>query len=268
LQATDNLNAGLESDLALIREAAEEAGGIALSFFRHAPDVWMKDGRSPVSAADLAVNHFLLERLGSARPDYGWLSEETADSPARLSARRTFIVDPIDGTRAFLDHKPVWGISIAIVENGRGLAAVLACPALAVGYWAAKGGGAFRNGERIAVRKLGPEIDIAGPRPMIAALVPPQGAVLRPHAYVPSLAVRLAMVAEGRLDATFVKSRSHHWDIAAADLILEEAGGLILDERGQRPLLAGPNPRLGPLAAGSGPLLEAMTRVIGSFRED
>ena len=104
-QARDSDLAG---DLALLIEAAREAGRIALRFFRQSPEVWMKGGTSPVSEADYAADKYLNETLLAARPDYGWLSEETTDDAARLSARRTFVVDPIDGTRGFLEGRREW----------------------------------------------------------------------------------------------------------------------------------------------------------------
>ncbi|MGO4842995.1 inositol monophosphatase family protein, partial [Rhizobiaceae sp. 2RAB30] len=91
-------------------------------YFKRNPQTWLKGGHSPVSEADYAVDHYLRETLTAARPDYGWLSEETADTPARLEARRTFVVDPIDGTRAFLEGASTWCVSIAVVEDGEPLA--------------------------------------------------------------------------------------------------------------------------------------------------
>ncbi|RUU48953.1 3'(2'),5'-bisphosphate nucleotidase CysQ, partial [Mesorhizobium sp. M2C.T.Ca.TU.002.02.1.1] len=123
-------------DLALLRDAAREAGAIAMGYFGNNPQVWMKGGTSPVSEADHAADAYLRETLLRARPDYGWLSEETADDHARLSARRTFVVDPIDGTRGFLDGLHSWCVSVAVVEEGRSLAGVLECPAKGETYWA------------------------------------------------------------------------------------------------------------------------------------
>jgi myo-inositol-1(or 4)-monophosphatase len=156
LQEVD-LSHSLEEDLELIRVAAEEAGKIAMGYFGRDPEVWLKAGVSPVSEADYAVDAFLKGSLRAARPDYGWLSEETVDTPDRLTANRTFVVDPIDGTRAFLERRDVWCVSIAVVENGRPLAGVLDCPAREEVYVAAPGKGATLNGKRISVRQPGAE---------------------------------------------------------------------------------------------------------------
>jgi myo-inositol-1(or 4)-monophosphatase len=257
----------LEEDLELIRVAAEEAGRIAMGFFGRDPEVWMKAGVSPVSEADYAVDAFLKGSLRAARPDYGWLSEETADTPDRLAADRTFVVDPIDGTRAFLERKDVWCVSIAVVEAGRPLAGVLDCPARKEVYVASPGKGATLNGERISVREPGRDPVVAGPKPLVRAL-PDRWRPANSHPYIPSLAYRIARLARGSLDGTFVKANSHDWDLAAADLILSEAGGTIVDEAGRTLRYAGAEPSHGILAAaGSRALLDQMVRTIAEFRE-
>jgi len=255
----------LEEDLELIRLAAEEAGKIAMGYFGRDPEVWMKAGVSPVSEADYAVDAFLKGSLRAARPDYGWLSEETVDTPDRLTARRTFVVDPIDGTRAFLERSDVWCVSIAVVEDGRPLAGVLDCPAREEVYEASPGQGATLNGERISVRQGRTQELVAGPKPFIKAL-PEKWQPKKGYPYIPSLAYRLAMVARGVLDGTFVKANSHDWDLAAADLILAEAGGKVVDGTGRILRYADADPSHGVLAAGSGPLLDQMVRIIAEIR--
>ncbi len=256
------VDAGLQADLDLLREAARQAGRIAMSYFRKAPEVWMKAGSSPVSEADYAADRYLRETLLAARPDYGWLSEETADGAARLSARRTFVVDPIDGTRGFLEGLDLWCVSVAVVEDGRSIAGVLECPARQQTYFALPGQGAFRNDVRLAVRGAGERLIIGGPKPMIDAL--PQAVIetIERKSYIPSLAYRLAMIADGSLNATFVKANAHDWDLAAADLILREAGGMLWNEHRQPPRYAGKIVSHGPLVAGSGELLSVMADVI------
>lgn len=255
----------VEADLALIREAAREGAEIALRYFGRSPESWMKNGTSPVSAADIAVDRFLSDTLRAARPDYGWLSEETADSPERLSARRTFVVDPIDGTRAFLEGRRTWCVSVAVVENGVPLVGVLDCPARREIYEAAIGGAARRNGETIRVSAPGDRPRVAGPKPMLAQ-APAFMRAGEPVSYIPSLAYRIAMVASGEIDATFVKPNAHDWDLAAADLILRRAGGAVLDAAGRPLFYAGPQPRHGALAAGSGALLDDMVQLIATMR--
>lgn len=252
----------LAADLALIRDAAAEAAAIALGFFKQSPEVWMKAGASPVSEADYAVDRFLRDALTQARPDYGWLSEETADSAARLSSERTFVVDPIDGTRAFLEGRPTWCVSIAVVEAGRPLVGVLDCPAKGEIYAGLRGAGATRNGEPLAVSQRDRPV-IGGPKAMIDTATRELSLRFGTIAYVPSLAYRIAMVAAGEIEATFVKANSSDWDLAAADLLLEEAGGAILELDGTRPYYASPTSGHGSLVAGSGPLLP---RLLGAAR--
>ncbi|EXL08853.1 3'(2'),5'-bisphosphate nucleotidase CysQ [Aquamicrobium defluvii] len=251
-----------EEDLALLRDAAREAGRIAMGYFGKDPQVWIKEGTSPVSEADYAADRFLRETLLEARPRYGWLSEETVDDPGRLKAPRTFVVDPIDGTRAFIAGNPTWCVSVAVVEQGRSLAGVLDCPARNEVFWATRGGGAFLDGRRLDVATTESHPSIAGPKSLIDRLDPGLIAQSRRVDYVPSLAYRLAMIADGRIDASFVKSDSHDWDLAAAALILEEAGGTLLDSGGDTPRFAMERIRHGELVAGSGELLRKLFHVI------
>lgn len=247
-------------DLALLAEAAAEAADIAMSYFRRDPQVWMKPGDSPVSEADLAVDRHLRTVLLGARPDYGWVSEEAAASPAASADHPVFVVDPIDGTRAFIDGGPTWCISIAVVVGGRPLAGLLQCPVKGETYAATRGGGATCNASPIRVATPGQSLHLAGPGAMIDALPLELRAPARRHPYIPSLAYRIAMVASGALDATYVKPHSRDWDLAAADLILEEAGGAILDAAGQRLRYRVPERPHGPLVAGSGELLAVLRR--------
>ncbi len=252
-------------DLALIRETARAAGEIAMRYFKGDPQVWMKGGNSPVSEADFAVDLYLRETLTAARPDYGWLSEEMVDHASRLGARRTFVVDPIDGTRAFLEGRTTWCISVAVVEAGRPIAGILDCPAKQEMFEAALGGPALKNGSPISVGSDRGQPVVAGPKNVMTAMPAALSGRVTTHPYIPSLAYRLAMVADGRLDATFVKANSHDWDLAAADLILHLAGGAVLERDGTVPLYADGDARHGVLVAGSGDLLAEMAAVIAAL---
>jgi myo-inositol-1(or 4)-monophosphatase len=224
----------IEDDLALLKAAGSEAALLALAYFKRDPKVWLKDGGSPVSEADLAVDRRLTEILRTARPDYGWLSEETVDSPERLERSRVFVIDPIDGTRAFLEGSDQWTISLAIVEDGRPISAVLVGPALSVSYWATAGGGAFDGKTRLkasATRDLSGAL-FASPRRYTRAVEAETGNPTRSR-YVSSLAYRIALVASGEIDVAIVRPHARDWDLAAADLLVQEAGARLGDLSGE-----------------------------------
>jgi myo-inositol-1(or 4)-monophosphatase len=225
-----------QADMALIAAAAREAGAVALSYFGQSPEVWWKnEGHSPVSAADYAANRCLEDQLRKARPRYGWLSEETDDDPARLACETLFVVDPIDGTRAFINGRKTWCVSVAVVHQGRPVAGVLVAPALDEEFAACLGGPALKNGQPITVAAHRPDerLRVATPQDIVSAFDAEIRSRIERVEHIPSLAYRLAMVAEGRIDATLVKRNSHDWDLAAADLILERAGGRLVDLAGE-----------------------------------
>lgn len=251
-------------ELALLRVAAREAGRIAMRYFGRSPEVWLKNGVSPVSEADMAVDRYLKEFLLNARPDYGWISEETIDERAEAKRSRVFVVDPIDGTRAYIAGQDQWCVSIAIVENGRPLAGVLECPARKELIEAGQRCGAVQNGLAIHARlpMQGEQIAIASARNMATALPDSWRDRVRIHPYVPSLAYRIAMVARGDIAGTFIRPNSHDWDLAAADLILNESGGAILTRDGAPIIYGGPTLSHGALVAASGNLLQEMLSVV------
>jgi len=219
---------GPESDLDVLESAVREAGKIALRFFCGQYKRWTKEGGSPVTEADLAVDTFLKNTLRQARPDYGWLSEESLDDPARLEARRVFVVDPIDGTVAFMKGRPHFTICAAVVEDGRPTAGVVFNPAADENFKAEKGHGAFLNSAPIHV---GRRTEIAGCRLLgnkqLFAGWPPM------HIEnFSSIAYRVALVAAGRFDAMISLTSKRDWDMAAADIILCEAGGRLVGANG------------------------------------
>jgi myo-inositol-1(or 4)-monophosphatase len=243
------------ADLDLLIEASIEAGREALKFFRKDVQVWWKNGgSSPVTAADHAANDILIDRLRRARPDYGWLSEESEDDAERLGRARVFIVDPIDGTRAFMSGQDTWVVSAAITENGRSLAGVLYAPSLEELYIADASGRVEKNGRRLHIVPHDRPTRVSAADDMMKRFAPSLGETER-LSRIPSLAYRLAMIADGRLDATFVKPSAHDWDLAAADLILANAGGGVRDVRGQAPIYNQPTPRHGILFAARADLL-------------
>ena len=218
-----------EKDLELLESCVRGAGEIARKFYGTDFKHWTKAGGSPVTEADLAVDNFLKEKLLAARPGYGWLSEESLDNAARLTAPRVFVVDPIDGTVAFLRHRPHFTICAAVVEAGRPQAAVVYNPISEECFTARHGGGAFRNGVAIHVadrdaiagaRMLGPKTSFESGWPVMEI------------ASYSSIAYRVVLVADSQHDAMVSLSVKRDWDLAAADLIVQEAGGLLTDEAG------------------------------------
>ena len=213
-------------DAALLAEAVREAGALALSLFRTELKNWTKGASSPVSEADIAVNDLIAGRLRSATPDYGWLSEESADDEGRLGKRQVWIVDPIDGTRAYLAGREDWCVSVALVEDTRPLLAAVFAPASDEFFFAERGQGALLNGAAVHATS-GTDLDfsrVAGPKPLVERLKR-SAEEISLHPRIGSLALRLCRVAQGRLDAAFAGGQSRDWDLAAANLIVQEADG-------------------------------------------
>ncbi|WP_299900990.1 3'(2'),5'-bisphosphate nucleotidase CysQ [uncultured Ruegeria sp.] len=243
------------TDLPLLIEAALEAGKIATRYSGTQAQRWDKpDGAGPVTEADLAVNTMLEEQLCSARPGYGWLSEESEDSPDRLNRSNTFIIDPIDGTRSFAEGARTWAHSIAVADDGVVTAAVIYLPMRDLLYTAAQGQGATLNGETITTsvtaELLQSEILAAKPNLDARNWRNAQAPEFE-RAYRPSLAYRMALVAQGRFDGMLTLRPSWEWDIAAGDLIIQEAGGICSDRTGQKLIFNNAHPRLNGVIAAS-----------------
>ncbi len=201
-----------------------------MGYFGGAVDVWFKEGNSPVSKVDFAVDHFLKEKLLKARPNYGWISEETKDDREQNIYERYFVVDPIDGTRGFLAGNTYWCISIAIIENGRPIVGVVQCPAQRELYAAVIGKGATLNGREIPLlsSKINRKYQISIDQSLAQKLPDDFRNQAHFYPYIPSLAYRLVLVTQNEIDIVLVRPNCHAWDIAAADLILQECGGCFL----------------------------------------
>lgn len=245
----------LAPDLDLLKTAALEAGDIARKYWREDPQVWDKGGDDPVSEADFAVDTHLKRSLLAARPDYGWVSEETEDDPARFATTRAFVIDPIDGTRAFVAGEKTWAHSLAIVENGKPIVACVYLPVRDKLYLATMGGGATLNDAPInaAVNQFDDETTLLTPKvtlkPDFWKAAPP---TFDRH-FRPSIAYRLALVAEGRFDGMLTLRPSWEWDIAAGALLVTEARGQATDRRGKTLTFNTPSRQsAGVVAAGNG----------------
>lgn len=213
-------------DAGLLKDTVREAGALSLSLFRTGLKNWIKGASSPVSEADIKVNDLIESRLRSATPDYGWLSEESVDDETRLEKRLVWIVDPIDGTRGYLAGREDWCVSVALVENTSPLLAAVFAPVSGEFFFAARGQGTVLNNKPVYAA-LGAELDfsrMAGPKPLVERLGWSSDEVFL-HPRIGSLALRLCRVAQGSLDVAFAGGQSHDWDLAAANLIVQEANG-------------------------------------------
>jgi len=255
--------------LAILVAAARAGGEIALRDFRKGQAttarVAYKAGNSPVTQADLDVDAFLKRELGAAFPDAGWLSEETADDPGRLALSETIVVDPIDGTRAFLSGDPRWTVALALVVDGRPIAGVVHAPALGETYAASRGAGATRNGEPISAssRKTLDGARIGGPKPLVGAIAAAAGVGFVQEPKIPSLAYRFARVADGSLDLALASVNAHDWDIAAADILLAEAGAGLRDTQGRALNYNRPSTSRDWLAAAPNALIDDLVAALG-----
>jgi myo-inositol-1(or 4)-monophosphatase len=250
------LPASEADDVALLCEAARAAGEIALRYWKQEPEVWDKGGsHGPVTEADLAVNAMLADTLRAARPDYGWLSEETPDNTDRQHKRRTFIVDPIDGTRAFIAGENSFSHSLAIAEEGHPIAAAVYLPAMDRMYAAGVTGAATCNDAPI---KASDQREVAGASVVTSKvnMQPgfwPGGVPDLDRSFRPSLAYRLCLVAEGRFDSMVTFRPTWEWDIAAGALIAARAGAIVTDGQGGPLRFNAPDPRApGVIVASAG----------------
>lgn len=249
-----------QADLALLETTVREAGEIAREFFGGSYKRWSKAQGSPVTEADLAVDRFLNERLRTARPDYAWLSEETDDDPVRLTKETVFVVDPIDGTVAFLKNKPHFAICAAVVHKGRPVTGAVYNPITDELFSARKDAGAFCNGAPIHVSDC---VEIEGCRMLGDKAMFAHSAWETPpnHPWPPmeietrnSIAYRISLVANGSFDAMMALSAKRDWDLAAAEIIGTEAGGLVTAHDGSE-LIYNHTDALQTSVVAAGPLL-------------
>ena len=262
MKGEQNLN---KQSLEQVHSLVVQAGEIAMQAFRMgsvtSAQVRYKHGSSPVTQADLDVNDFLQTRLRGLYPDAGWLSEKSPDDPARTIQDRLLILDPIDGTRAFMTGHPCWTISLALVVFGEVHLAVLHAPALHQTFLALRAQGASLNDAPLKL-PIAPQaiVRAAGPKAMLETCA--AAFAIEAYPKIPSLAYRLAHVAGGGIDLALAGSNAHDWDIAAADLILAEAGFCLTDLDGRKPIYNKQETHHGALVAARGPLHKAALAVL------
>ena len=219
---------------------AAEAGQLTVSRWGTGFETRVKADGSPVCAVDLEVDRFLKDRLGALLPDAGWLSEETADDPARLGRSAVWVVDPIDGTRDYIRGREGFAVSVALVVDRRVVLAVLDAPGRYERWRATLGGGAWRGGVRLAASD---RAELTGARVPADALAKADRGVFVPVFKPNSIALRIAMVASGEADLLATLRWGNEWDIAAAALIASEAGAAMSDALGRPLAFNQPKPR-------------------------
>jgi myo-inositol-1(or 4)-monophosphatase len=223
-----------EKELAIAEQAAQEAGSMVMGLFKGKYDVHEKSKNNPVTTADLEANRIIRDNIQKSFPQDGWLSEEDADNSRRLALKRIWVIDPIDGTKEFIEGVPQFAISIAFVVEGRPKVAIVYNPAKDRFYKAAAGQGAYLNNEAI---RVSPRQDVRGASLLVSRSEPQK----RFQAFVErcdlrrvgSIAYRLAKVASGDGDGTLTFRTIHEWDICAGVLMVEEAGGKVVDGDGK-----------------------------------
>ncbi len=241
----------LDADRELLFNAVREAGQLGLAMADKPFQVWHKPDGSVITEADLAIDVFLKERLCAARPNYGWLSEETPDTTARLSCREIWVVDPIDGTSSFASGRNEWCVSAALVRDGKPALAAVYRPVLDVFYMGIVGGGCWRNDVRCFVNDDTSIADarLIGTKRALASFVE-LGAIGQSNLNIPLL-LRLAMIGAGEIEGAVSIGHKNDWDLVAGALMVTEGGGHITDAMGQPMTFNQPTPyQNGMIAAG------------------
>ena len=227
----------MNSDLSIAKTAAIEAGGIILNYYKADYEIKDKGYHNPVTTADNAADTRLKEILMVARPNYGWLSEETVDSPERLTKDRVWVVDPLDGTKEFIEGVPNFVVSIALVENGDPIVGVLYNPVTKETFTAAKGEGAFLNGKSIfctAKENVSEMVILNSRSETRRGLWAPYDGTFGELRAIGSVAYKLGLTAAGKADIFASLRPKNEWDICAGNCIINEAGGKLIDLKGNR----------------------------------
>jgi len=250
-----------ESELEVALAAAREAGAILAHHYAGDPRHWEKSEDNPVTRADLDSDRAIRARLGEAFPDDALLTEESVSEPSRTRQRRVWIVDPMDGTKEFIQKIPEFGASIALVEDGDPVVGVIHNPATGVTVWAVRGGGTFRDGEPVrvsAVTRLEDAVVIASRTEISRDRFAPYEGWFKELRPVGSIAWKLACIASGQGDLNVSVAPKNEWDVCAGDLLVREAGGVYLDFEGERRIYNQPDPLIDRgMAAGPPALVEA-----------
>lgn len=250
----------MDADIRFAVESVTKAGELILSYYRNSYEVAEKGRNNPVTTADLAADDYLRRVLSERFPGDGWISEESGASAARLSKQTVWVVDPLDGTKEFVQGIPDFAVSVGRVRAGRPVLAVVYNPARGDLFFAERGKGAFRNGLRLRL----PEKEASGFRLLVSRTehaaglfdAIPGSASMR---ILGSIAYKLALLAAGEADVVISLRPKNEWDVCAGDLLVEEAGGRVSDLEGRALAYNKPKTRItGIVAAGPGLYESAM----------
>ena len=254
-----------DDDLRRIHEGLERARAILSGFTAGKVAHRLKDGGDPVTEADLQVNQALLECL--PRGDEGWLSEETADEPTRLTRDRVWVVDPLDGTREFVEGIPEWCVSVALVERGRAVAGGICNPSTDTTVVGSLETGVTLNGQPCRTRELNALESCA----VLASRSEVSRGEWRRFDGAPfrvqpmgSVAYKLSLVAAGLADATWTLVPKHEWDVAAGAALVRAAGGVVWTPDGADPEFNRKTPLLPGLLAAPAGLREPIDRFLSA----
>ena len=225
----------MKSDLIVAKGAAIEAGELILNYYKADYEIKDKGYHNPVTTADYAADTRLREILTEARPEYGWLSEETVDSPERLTKKRVWVVDPLDGTKEFIEGVPHFVVSIALVENGTPIVGVLYNPVTGEMFSAAQGEGSQLDGESIQCTTkddVGEMVILNSRSETRRGLWDPYLETFGELRAIGSVAYKLGLTAAGKADIFASLRPKNEWDICAGNCIINEAGGKLIDLKG------------------------------------
>ncbi len=226
----------MEKELKLAIEAAREAGSIIMNYYQSKYEIRDKSYHNPVTTADHAADTYLKNTLTKAYPEYGWLSEETVDTKERLSHSRTWVVDPLDGTKEFIEGVPHFVVSVALVEDGEPIIGVLYNPASDELFSAAKGDGAYLDGERLScsTEKDFKDMIILNSRSETRnGLWEPYSTDFKEQRAIGSVAYKLGLTSAAKADIFASLRPKNEWDICAGHCILREAGGEMVNLEGK-----------------------------------
>ena len=243
----------LQPELLTIQSALQRVNAYLQSLPCHEISVQTKEDGSPVTNADITINTILQEHILKDFPDDGWLSEESPDNAIRLKKTRTWIVDPIDGTKPFVKGLPQYVISISLIDQGHPLIGTIFNPATKECFWGIKGQGATINGQPIHVRKTptSPLTLLVNPWNVPKHVLKDWKQAVSYHTILGSIAYSMALMASGHVDGVINIGSQNEWDVAAAVCLIEEAGGIVLDRHDHPVSCNKPEPSVDGIIAGS-----------------